>query len=144
MTCRAASNCCSGSAIRACSGARTSSSSATVKRGVICCEQFQSNASIVTTMRRSTFELVAVNDQHLRQIGLVIDVAGAHVAEHLQAQLMRIVHEEHRRAVIGVRVADGDVLAVARVVGRAERAIREMPYEAHGAATMLNKASRFR
>ena len=54
ITFRAAPNCCSSSAMRACSGARTGSSSATVKRGVICCGQFQSNASIATTMRRSS------------------------------------------------------------------------------------------
>ena len=125
--------------MRACSGARTGSSSATVKRGVICCGQFQSNASIETTMRRSSqIRSVAFNRQHLRQVGPAIDVVGSHVAERLQALSMWIVHEKHGHPVIDGRVADGDVLAVARIVGPAERAIVEVSHETHRSTTMLD------
>jgi hypothetical protein len=51
---------------------------------------------------------------------------------------MRIVHEEHGHSVIGGRVAGGDVLAVARIVSPAERAIVEGSHEAHGSAAMLD------
>ena len=44
----------SSSAMRACSGATAAATSASVKRGVMCCGQFQSNASTAITSPRST------------------------------------------------------------------------------------------
>src|ERR1700736_2617589 len=60
------------------------------------------------------------------------------VGEDFQAGLIRVVHEEEGGAVVGTKVAGGDVLAVADDVGVGEGAVVEDLEEAGGAPAELD------
>ena len=60
------------------------------------------------------------------------------MGENLQTRLVRIIHQDQRRAIVRSNVADTDVLQIAAEVGKAERLLIEHFEETEGTAAMLH------
>ncbi len=117
-------NSASSSAMRALRAATDGSISASVNRGVMCCGQFQSNASISMMMPAFDFGAVGLVDQcRWRDRARRQGSTTARTAEQLQARAARVVHHEQRDAVVIGEIADADVLPVAAEIGEPERAL---------------------
>ena len=83
----------------------------------MCCGQFQSKATTVTTTGLLDDRPVPGHDQLGDEVGVVPCVESACASEDLQPELVRVVHEEQRDPLIAGDVAGAQVLTVAAEVG---------------------------
>ena len=125
--------------MRACSGATAAAISASVKRGVMCCGQFQSNAS--TAMTQAPLDLGRDSPRQLSRSsgGRILGRRDRpRAAEDLQPAAARVVDQDQRHPVVAGQIADADILPVAAKVREADRPLVQHLEEARRPAAMLD------
>ena len=119
-------------------GASAASISASVKRGVMCCGQFQSKASRWNLQHAFRLRLVAGRCHRRGELRIVGKVLDLDVRENFQPPAVRIIHQDQRGAAAGRNIADGDVLPVAAIIRDRQGLVVEHADEAGRPAAMLH------
>ena len=106
-------------------GASAGASSASLKRGVMCCGQFQSKASRCSRIARSGFALYPGSASFSASAASVVEILYFDTRVDFQPVAVRVIHQDQRCAVVCGGIADADILPVAAEVGKGQRFIVE-------------------